>query len=301
MKKFNKKKNDLFSKEVKIGNKESSFSFTKILIAVFVALMSLGNTQAQDEKTERSGEKSSMEMKKEYQPFKFGAHLKNMHTWHGFQVQSGPMFATNLEYNSENTKFTFGFWGGVSFASTGSPYKEFSTYAVYRFTDKFFVEAVTHNNFTDIEASGVAFDSWTYDRETAYNFLDLNFGYNFGKSSIYYGVILFGQSQDVGRNSDGTLAYDSNGDLTDSWTQYAEFKAQLFEKDGVKLNGIIGGAWSFHTDNTFYTKGKGNIINVGLALSKGVNIGSYKLPVEVMAMWNPERKKTVLQLDITLF
>ncbi|WP_298782333.1 hypothetical protein [uncultured Polaribacter sp.] len=293
-----KKVADVFGSQLKEAKVKNGFSLGKAVIAVFVALLSFGNANAQDD---------GKNMEDSYKPFKFGAHLKNMHLWHGFQVQSGPMVATNLEYTSRDSKFTLGFWGGASFASSGSPYKEFSTYAVYRFSDRFFTELVTHNNFTDIAASGVGYNSWAYDRATAYNFADLNFGYNFDKISLYYGVILFGQSSDVDRYADGALVngsnlvYDANGDLTDSWTQYLEVKAKLFEKDGATLTGILGGAWSFHTDNTFYTQGSGNIINVGLALAKKMSLGNYKLPVEVMAMWNPERKETNLQLDITLF
>lgn len=248
----------------------------------------------------------------DYKPFNFGLHLKNMHVWHGFVVQSGPMFATNLEFNSRNSKFTFGFWGGASFSGSdvynpttdqnvSANYKEFSIYAVYRFSDRFFTELVTHNNFTGVEERGDELHYWSYDKSTSYNFPDLNFGYNFDKLSLYWGIILFGQSQDVEKDDDGNLVRDENGDLTDSWTQYAEIKYTLFEKNDTKLTGFVGGAWSFNTDNTFYTEGKGNVISVGTTLRKVVNLGNYSFPVETTAMWNPEKEITVLQVDLILF
>ncbi|WP_299099937.1 hypothetical protein [uncultured Winogradskyella sp.] len=279
-----------------------SKSPTKSILFCLIMLLCITFADAQDEKIEQfENDKSDSTMMENYKPFKFGAHLKNMHTWHGFVVQSGPIFATNLEYNTRNKKFTFGFWGGSSFGTSGNSYKEFSIYAVYRFTDKFFTEIVTHNNYTGVEERGEKLHYWAYDKTTSYNFVDVNFGYNFNKFSVYYGIILFGQSQDVAKDSSGALLYDANGNLEDSWTNYAEVKATLYEKEGYKLSGFVGGAWSFHTDNTFYTQHKGNIINVGLALAKDVDVIGYKLPVEVTAMWNPEKQKTVLQLDITLF
>ena len=46
-----------------------------------------------------------------YKAFNASAHIKNMHTWHGFVVHPGAVFATSLEYNSRNSKFTTGLWG----------------------------------------------------------------------------------------------------------------------------------------------------------------------------------------------
>ena len=74
-----------------------------------------------------------------------------MHLWHGFVVTPGPMVATNLEYNTRDKKFVFGFWGGAGSADdvtnkagdkVGAHYKEFSIYTAYHITDKFFIEVV---------------------------------------------------------------------------------------------------------------------------------------------------------------
>ena len=55
------------------------------------------------------------------------------------------------------------------------------------------------------------------------------------------------------------------------------------------------------TETTFYTQKRANIINVALSLSKNVILGSYTLPIETTAMWNPEQKVAVLQVDLLLF
>ena len=240
-----------------------------------------------------------------YEPFSIGAHLKNMHTWHGFVVHPGALFATNIEYNTKNKKFTFGFWGGASFSSvdveninTGEKesayYKEFSIYTKYRFSDKFFIEAVSHNNYTGVEERGDKLSYWSYDKTQGYNFVDLNFGYNLTPNTLlYFATIINGGSGD----------YDikENGDLENSWTHYFEVSSKVWEKNNSSLSLFAGGAWSFITDKTFYTEGSGNIINVGATFSKKLAISNYNVPVDVTAMWNPEQEKTVLQLDITLF
>lgn len=275
-----------------------------MLVCVFM-LFVVNSVLAQDDKTARNDQSSEEDkMKKEYKAFNASAHLKNMHTWHGFVVQPGPIFATSLEYNSKNSKFTGGLWGGASFSASdvtdasgekvSANYKEVSIYAVYRLSDKFFIEAVSHNNFTGVEERGDVLHYWRWDKTQGYNFVDLNFGYSVTPNfSLYLATIIGGGSGDFQTQTDGTNR--------NSWTQYLEVKSKVWEKDDYKLSLVAGGAWSLVNDQTFYTEGRGNVINVGAALSKNVMIGNYKLPVEVMAMWNPEKEITVLQLDLTLF
>ncbi|ADV49873.1 hypothetical protein I2486_12680 [Cellulophaga sp. E16_2] len=240
-----------------------------------------------------------------YKAFNASGHLKNMHTWHGFVVHPGAVFATSLEYKTRNQKFTLGVWGGASLTSvdvinkdTGAyvnaNYKEFSMYSSYHFSDKFFIEAVSHNNYTGVEERGDKLQYWSYDKTQGYNFVDLNFGYTIADNTLlYFATILGGGS--------GDYEVQTNGSLRNSWTHYFEVKSKVWEKEDYKLSVFAGGAWSFINDTSFYTEGVGNIINVGATLGKNINFGNYKMPVEVTAMWNPEKEKTVLQLDIMLF
>ena len=288
---------------IKSGGLLTSRSFRQKLILrglTFVLLLSFSAIHAQD--VNASTAKTAIE--DNYQPFTVGLHLKNMHTWHGFVVTPSPMFATNLEYNTRNKKFTFGLWGGVGFSGddvldkngerVNANYKELSIYTVYRFSDKFFVEAVSHNNYTGVEERGDVLHYWSYNKEQGYNFVDLNFGYQVSKStSLYLATILAGQSGDYEVQSDGSLK--------DSYTHYLEVKSKVWEKEGSSLSLFAGGAWSFTTDKTFYTEGRGNLINIGAVATRKVKIGTYTLPVEVTAMWNPEKEKAVLQVDLALF
>ncbi|GAA3517077.1 hypothetical protein GCM10022393_33950 [Aquimarina addita] len=258
---------------------------------------------AQDEKTERS--EVDRAIKDDYKMFNAGGHLKNMHIWHGFVVHQGAMFATNLEFNTRNKKFTFGVWGGGSFTSNdvynpeadayiSAAYKEFSIYTVYRFSDTFFIEAVTHNNYTGVEERGDTLAYWSYDKRQGYNFVDINFGYKIHPSTLLYFATIIG-------GGSGDFEVQEDGSLQDSYTHYFEVKSSVWEHKGYKLSLFAGGAWSFITNKTFYTEGQGNLINVGMALNRDINIGQYKMPVEVTAMWNPEKEITVLSLDLTLF
>ncbi|WP_299779769.1 hypothetical protein [uncultured Formosa sp.] len=240
-----------------------------------------------------------------YQPFSVGAHLKNMHTWHGSVVHPGAVIAANLEYNSYNKKFTFGFWGGASFSSVdvynesledniAAYYKEFSIYTKYLVSDKFFIEAVSHNNYTGVEERGDELHYWSYDKTQGYNFVDVNFGYNISPNTLLYLATIVG-------GGSGDYEIQSNGDLKNSWTQYFEISSKVWENKNSNLSLFVGGAWSFFTDKTFYTEDGGNIVNVGATFTKNFSIVNYKVPVAVTAMWNPEAQKTVLQLDIALF
>ncbi|MDO6769596.1 MULTISPECIES: hypothetical protein [Cellulophaga] len=241
----------------------------------------------------------------DYKAFNASAHLKNMHIWHGFQVQSGGVFATSLEYNTRDKKFTFGVWGGASLSSTdiyneesdayvSANYKEFSIYTLYRFSDKFFIEAVSHNNYTGVEERGDELHYWSYDKTQGYNFVDLNFGYNITDNTLLYLATILG-------GGSGDFEVQDDGSFKNSWTHYFEVKSKVWERDDYSLSLFAGGAWSFLTDKTFYTESSANVINVGATLGRNINFGNYKMPVEVTAMWNPEQERTVLQLDIMLF
>ncbi|MFB9054710.1 hypothetical protein ACFFVB_16595 [Formosa undariae] len=241
----------------------------------------------------------------DYKPFSVGAHLKNMHLWHGFVVHPGAVLATDLEYNSRNEKFTFGFWGGASFSGTdifnentgenvSAYYKEFSIYTKYRFSERFFVEAVSHNNYTGVEERGDDLHYWSYDKTQGYNFVDVSFGYNVTPNTLLYLATIVG-------GGSGDYEVEADGVLKDSWTQYFEVSSVVWQNENSNFSLFVGGAWSFFTDKTFYTEGAGNIVNVGATFSKDLYVVKYKVPVSVTAMWNPEEEKTVLQLDIALF
>jgi len=288
------------------NNTQKSLFRNTLLLPICLSLLLLSTTivNAQYEQSDNMEDQSKdMDNDDDYKMFDAGVHLKNMHIWHGFVVHHGPMIATNLEFNTRDKKFTFGFWGGTSF--TREPYnydgetffvnyKEFDLYAVYRFSDKFYAEAVTHNNYTGVQERGDELHYWSYDKTQGYNFVDINFGYNVTPNTLLYLATIIG-----GGSGDFEVAED--GSFENSWTQYFEIKSKVWENDDYKLSLFAGGAWSFFTEKTFYTEGQGNVINLGMALGRDINIGNFNMPVEVTAMWNPEKEITVLSLDFAIF
>ena len=272
---------------------------TSYVFAALLMLFSFNFVSAQDEDIKEDIFNDASK------PFSIGAHLENMHLWHGFIVYPGVVIGTNLEYNSRNDKFTFGFWGGASFAgsdvynpNTGENvsayYKEFSIYTKYQVSEKFFIEAVSHNNYTGVEERGDELHYWSYDKTQGYNFVDINFGYYITPKTLLYLATIVGGGA-------GDYQIEADGSLKDSWTQYFEVNSTVWSNKNSNLSLFVGGAWSLFTDTTFYTEGAGNIVNVGATFSRDFTVVKYKVPVAVTAMWNPEQEITVLQLDIALF
>lgn len=269
------------------------FKFGKIFLSMF--FMGIALLVAED---------SVFAQENDYKPFSISAHIKNMHTWHGSVVHPSAVLTTSLEYNTPNKKFTLGLWGGASFSGTdvensagemvSASYKELAIYAKYRFSDKFFVEAISHNNYSGVEERGDKLHYFGYDKTQGYNFVDVGFGYSITpKTSLYLATIIGGGA--------GDYEVQPDGDLKDSWTHYLEVKSKVWEKGNSNLSLFVGGAFSFVTDKTFYTNENANVINVGATFAQKLNVAKYSIPVEVTAMWNPEQEKAVLQLDITLF
>lgn len=220
--------------------------------------------------------------------FNINLDLKNMHLWHGSVVTSGVMMATSMEYSSANEKLIVGLWGGASFSGD---YKEFSYYSKYKFTNNFYAELVSHNNYSNEENP----DIFSYDKYTSPNFLDIALGYTLSEDlplSIYWSTILFGQG--------GDYETEENGSITDSYSNYVEISYPIFKDTNSELKAFAGGAFSFTTDKTFYSD-KANLVNLGLSLSHNLSIFSTTFPVSGTAMWNPETKVGALQLAITLF
>ncbi|NIJ46415.1 hypothetical protein FHR24_002902 [Wenyingzhuangia heitensis] len=281
----------------KSQKKSAKTNHTVLTISLTLTMLFLGLMNVNAQEAEKATDT--------YKAFDAGLRVKNMHLWHGFVVHPGAMIATNLDFYSRDKKFNFGVWGGASFSGTdvtnqttgetvSSHYKEFSIYTSYKFSDKFFIEAVSHNNYTGVEERGDDLHYWSYDITQGYNFVDVNFGYNITPNTLLYLATIIG-------GGSGDYEVKDDGSTENSWTHYFEVKSKVWERENTSLSVFAGGAWSFLTDKTFYTNNSGNLINVGATLSKQINVGNFKLPVDVTAMWNPEQEKTVLQVDLVIF
>lgn len=231
---------------------------------------------------------NGVSMAQDYKPFDAHLHLKNMHIWRGGVVTPGVMMATSLEYLHPVEKLSVGIWGGAGFDGT---YTEYTYYAVYRFNDRLYLEVVSHNNYSGRED----YDIFSYDKFTSPNFVDIAIGYTVSGQfplSVFCATILAGQA--------GDYELDAAGHATNSYSTYLELKHKFWQDKDMKFHLFAGGAFSFITQKTFYSE-KPNIINFGASFSKDITISSKKIPIEASAIWNPETKLGVLQLDISIF
>lgn len=176
-------------------------------------------------------------------------------------------------------------------ASFNGQYKEFSYYAKYSFLNNFSVSLIDHNNYSNEEVP----DIFSYDKYTSPNFVDIVLVYTLSDKipfTLYWSTILFGNGGDYETESDGSV--------TDSYSNYAELRYAFFQNQKTHLTIFAAGAFSFLTEKTFYSKGA-NFVNLGCTLSHNVTVLSKALPVAATAFWNPESKTGALQLAISLF
>ncbi|MGQ1891062.1 hypothetical protein ACT29H_11545 [Thermophagus sp. OGC60D27] len=268
-------------KERNKSKKTTTDQVIRLITAVFANIFFLcvffhsGSARAQD--------KTSLS-----ENFELNFEVKNMHLWHGGVVTPGAMFASAMEYNSTDRKFTVGLWGGAGFSGD---YKEFSYYTTYRLMPSFSVSLISHNNYSNSEEV----DIFSYDKYTSPNFVDIVLEYTLSEQTpltFYWSTILFGNGGDYEINNDGSVS--------NSYSNYVELKYQLFPGEKTRLTLFAGGAFSLITQKTFYSD-KANLTSFGLTLNRMVQIASANFPVSATALWNAETKVGVLQLGIALF
>lgn len=220
--------------------------------------------------------------------FNLDLHLKNMHLWQGSVVTASPMVASSIEYVTDDQKFVAGLWGGVSFDGS---YKEFSYYTTYRFTDNFFTQLISHNNYSNMTKPNM----FSYNKYNSPNFLDIVFSYtlsDYVPATFMLSTILFGQA------GDHVIATD--GSVSNSYSNYAELNYRLLQNNNTQINAFVGGAFSLATEKTFYSD-RPAIVNLGFTLTKKLSIFNKGIPVSGTAFWNPYTGLGALQIDISLF
>jgi len=220
--------------------------------------------------------------------FNLDLRLKNMHLWQGSVVTPGAMLATSMEYTTSDKKFLAGLWGGASFDGS---YKEFSYYVNYNFTSNFYAQIVSHNNYSAMSEP----DMFSYDKYDSPNFLDFVLSYTVSDEiplTAFWSTILFGQA--------GDFVVGDDGSVSNSYSNYVELKYRFFKDDDTQINAFAGGAFSFVTDETFYSS-RPDFVNVGINMTQDVRLFSKSLPVTGTAFWNPHTGIGALQIDIMLF
>ncbi|MFD2835393.1 hypothetical protein [Gramella sp. AN32] len=210
-----------------------------------------------------------------------------MHTWHGFVVTPGAMVASSLDYSFYNNKFKIGAWGGSSF---NGEYIELSYFLTYNTGKSFKASLISHNNYSGWENPNI----FSWNKYNSPNFLDIVVETSISEKfplDMYFSTILFGQG--------GDFQTTPNGEVTNSYSNYLELRYPVVINDRLKITLFAGGAFSFFTEKTFYTR-HDNLVNIGLKLQKNISILKYYRIIKAKAFWNPESKRAALEVNIAL-
>lgn len=245
------------------------------VLAAFVLITSVSLTAQEEKKS----------------PFGMGLQLKNMHLWRGLQVSSEATSAVDLHVSDSKDMFTFGIWGGAGFSGK---YKEFDYYA--SFQNKGFKVALWDiYNFSE----GATYNNrqvFNYNARESGHFVDLSVAYTLQGNfplTVGWATVIFGR--DRGALNEKNL-----------YSSYVSLSYPVIRDNLLNVDLGIAGAFALDpekgTDANFYARHAG-IVNVNVVASRNFQLGSYTLPVSVMAMWNPAGNNANVQiaLDVLTF
>mgnify|MGYP001230969547 FL=1 len=232
---------------------------------------------------------SSFAQKETNIPLDFTLQVKNMHLWRGQEVTSAALGAVDLNIATKNKMFTFGLWGGAGFNGT---YREFDYYVKFQ-KSGFSLEVWDIYNFSK-DAGHQNDKIFNYSTRTSGRFIDIAAAYQFqGKFplKISWATVVFGR--DRGVKNEKQL-----------YSTYVSAEYPVLRHNIVNLDLGVAGAFALDkesgTSKNFYGESAG-IVNISLTASKVIKIGSYKLPISVTPMWNPENNSGNIQVAINLF
>lgn len=219
-------------------------------------------------------------------PFGVSLQVRSLYVWRGFKVSNAPISDVDMHYYlTKDKSLTMGIWGAGSF--TGD-YKEFDYYVSYA-KKGLSLSLWDVNNFSDYPDANL----FSYNPKNTSHFIDVRAGYEFGDAfplSVQWTTIVLGRDTHV----------KSNGDLSNSYSNYTELGYRLWKEGSAELHVFVGGGFAFGRDQNFYGS-KPNIVNTGITINKDLVIFNYHMPVSATAMFNPEKKYGALQLIANIF
>jgi hypothetical protein len=93
---------------------------------------------------------------------------------------------------------------------------------------------------------------------------------------------------------------NDNGRIRNNYSSYFEGRFKAYEANDMMLQLYAGAGFSFLSKQNFYAN-SGGLVNLGLTLSRKVELMGSVLPVSATAMWNPQAKHGAMQLQIGIF
>jgi len=231
-------------------------------------------------------------------------NIQNNHLWRGLIITDKPVVMGNLSYALDTEKkWKAGIWGASALTDDkdNTHYKEINYYVQYS-DGRFYIGLWDLYNSRNINTAVAADDIFSYSQKRTAHIIDLRTNYTFGPVfpvTLEADIMLYGGANagEVMLKADGT--YQKN-----RYSTYVQLSYPFIRGRKVNLDGFAGAGFSL-TDKTFlYGNGKKSfdIVNVGIKAAKTVDITDrYRLPVFIMAMWNPSGKYARIQLAATVF
>lgn len=227
---------------------------------------------------------------KEYSPVDISLQLKTKHLWRGIQVSNEALAAADLTFQDKSGSFKAGVWGGAGFAGNFKEFDYFASYSKSGFTIALWD---IYNFANDNKRERNLFN---YNKYTTGHFIDLSVAYQLQGSfplSLSWATIIQGCDLD-----------QLNPESDNRYSTYVTLGYPVIRNKAVDLDLGIGGAFALNpakgSDVHFYGD-KPGIVNLNATASKKVQLGSYTLPVSVMAMWNPLMKHGNIQVALDIF
>ena len=213
--------------------------------------------------------------------FNVSMDAKNMHYWRGLRVSDGFVTAPMVGYY--NGGFAVFAWGGLS---VDGSYKEVSQIISYS-TGGFNITLLDIFNFTGApDASYFNFKS-----DETNHITDLSVAYDFTDDiplKLMFASIVYGNDR------------DSNGE--NRYSSYLE-AGLPFVMDGftVQPYAALGFAFRSADDNSLYGSNSFDLVNIGIRVSRTVELGNYALPVTGTLGFNPSLKQASVEIALSLF
>lgn len=213
--------------------------------------------------------------------FNVSMDAKNMHYWRGLRVTDGFVTAPMVGYY--NGGFAVFAWGGLS---VDGSYKEVSQIISYS-TGGFNITLLDIFNFSDApDASYFNFKS-----DETNHITDLSVSYDFLETlplRLVFASVIYGNDR------------DSNGD--NRYSSYLEAGIPLiYETFAVQPYAAIGFAFRSADDTSLYGSNSFDLVNIGLRVSKSVELGNYSLPVTGTLGFNPSFKQASVEIALSIF
>lgn len=213
--------------------------------------------------------------------FNVNMDVKNMHYWRGLRVSDGFVTAPIVGYY--NSGFAAFAWGGLS---VDGRYKEVSKIVSYS-SGGFSIILLDIFNFSGNPDAGY----FNFNSDETNHITDLAVMYDFTESfplRLMFASVIYGNDR------------DSSGD--NRYSSYLEAGLPFVrESYVVQPYAALGFAFNSADDNSIYGSKAFDLVNIGLRVSRPVELGSYTMPVTGTLGYNPSLKQASVEIALSLF